>query len=118
MGKAKRPKILSEKTVKMLTGCGNMYVTVTDHETKPFEVFSFLGKAGGCPRCYGEAVSRCISIGLRYGIPISEFIEHLEGLACPSPALEEGNKIASCPDAIAQAMKVSIEANEALELKI
>jgi len=105
MEKAKRPKQLQETTTRIPTGCGNLYITIAEHDGKPFEVFSTLGKAGGCSKCYAEAVSRCISLGLRYGIPISEFIDQLENLACPSPTMEDGIRIASCPDAIAKAMK-------------
>ena len=109
INKAKRPKQLTSNTIRFLTGCGNMYVTVTKHEGKPFEVFSLLGKAGGCTKCYTEAVSRCISLGLRYGIPASEFIEQLENLACPNPGVEEGIKVLSCCDALAKAIKSIVE---------
>lgn len=106
MEKLKRPKILNSITPEVMTGCGKMYVRISEFEGKPFEIFATLGKAGCCPACYGEAVSRCISLGLRYGIPITEFIEQLEGLSCPSPALEEGTKVMSCADGIAKAMKL------------
>ncbi len=106
MNKLERPKTLKETTVRIQTGCGNMYVSISTHEDNPFEIFSTLGKSGGCAKCYAEAVSRCISLGLRHGIPITEFIEQLENLACPSSALEEGTKILSCADAIAKAMKL------------
>lgn len=104
MGKAERPKQLQETTVRIMTGCGKMYVTITEHSSKPFEVFVALGKAGGCPKCYSEAVSRCISLGLRYGIPASDFIEQLKDLKCPNQAIEDSVRITSCPDAIAKAM--------------
>ncbi len=104
MTKAKRPKTLMATTVKVPTGCGNMYVTITEHEGKPFEVFGTLGKSGGCPRCYAEAVTRCITLGLRYGIPAGDFVKELENIACPNPALDDGIRITSCPDAIAKVM--------------
>ena len=107
MQKAERPKKLTSITERMLTGCGNMYVTVAEHEGKPFEVFATLGKAGGCPACYAEATTRCISLGLRSGVPISEFINQLKNIACPNSAIEDSKKILSCPDAIAKAMENS-----------
>lgn len=105
MEKLKRPKQLVATTTRVSTGCGNLYITIAEHEGKPFEVFGTLGKSGGCSRCYVEAVTRCITLGLRCGIPMSEFAKQLEGISCPSPALEEGVKILSCPDAVAMVMK-------------
>ena len=87
-----------------------MYVTITEHDGKPFEIFGTLGKAGGCSKCYAEAVTRCITLGLRYGIPASEFIKQLENIACPSPTLEDGIRVLSCPDAIAKVMKGKVNA--------
>ena len=108
MEKAERPKELQETTIRMLTGCGNMYVTLARHNGKLFEVFGVLGKSGGCPRCYAEATTRCITLGLRYGIPASEFVKQLENIACPSPTIEDGIKILSCPDAIAKAIGMDL----------
>lgn len=105
MPKAKRPKQLTATTIKVPTGCGSMYVTIAEHEGKPFEVFGVLGKSGGCPRAYAEALTRAITVGLRYGVPVSEFVKQLENIACPNPALDDGVKISSCPDAIAKVLK-------------
>lgn len=111
MEKAKRPKQLEETTIRMMTGCGKMYVTITENDGKPFEVFVALGKAGQCTKCYTEAITRCITLGLRCGIPASEFVEQLEGLACPNPMIEDGIKVLSCPDAVAKAMKEGVVKN-------
>lgn len=105
MPKAKRPKTLTATTIKTPTGCGSMNVVVTELENIPFEVFCVLGKSGGCSRAYAEAVGRCISVGLRYGVPVSEYVKQLENIACPSPGMEDGTKILSCPDAIAKVLK-------------
>ena len=106
--KTPRPKILQGTTTKVQTACGNIYITVSMHNGAPFEIFATLGKAGGCSKCQLEALTRCISSGLRYGIPIEEYIKQLENLKCPNGMYQQGDEelyIHSCPDAIAWVLK-------------
>jgi len=110
MEKQKRPISLPGKTLRLRTGCGSMYVTVTFKDGVPFEVFGVLGKAGQCARCYAEGLTRCVTAGLRHGVPIEAFVKQLSNIACPSPGLDEGRKILSCPDAISQAIVMTLEA--------
>lgn len=103
--KKARPKQLEGKTVRVTTGCGNLYITLNKDGDSLFEVFATLGKAGGCAICQDEALTRAITLGLRYGIPKEEFVKELEGLRCPNPVWGDGDQILSCPDAIAKVMK-------------
>jgi ribonucleoside-diphosphate reductase alpha chain len=100
-----RPKVLDGKTHRVTTGCGKLYVSVNMDDGKVFEVFAKLGKAGGCSACNTEALTRTISIGIRAGVDIGEYYHTLLGISCNSPALDEGVRILSCPDAIAQVIK-------------
>lgn len=103
--KAPRPKMLESISGKYVTGCGNLYVTVSfTGDGKPFEVFGILGKAGGCTKCIVEAVTRSITLGLRHGIDIGEFIMQLRGLSCPHPQWDNGVIRKSCIDALSTAM--------------
>ena len=95
-----RPKVLPGKVTKVLTGCGNLYVTVTENPGA-FEVFAQLGKAGGCPACWNEAGARLVSMCLRAGINKENIIKQLEGIMCSQPSIE----CRSCPDGIAQVLK-------------
>lgn len=110
MKKAKRPKAIFGYTVRVLTGCGNMYVTVTFVNRKPFEVFGVLGDSGVCERCQSQALTRSVTLGLRYGIPIEDYIKQLEFLTCPKVSWEDGHKISSCSDAIVKGIKLALEA--------
>ena len=106
--KAIRPKILHGSSTKIKTACGNVFVIVNMHEGKPFEVLVKLGKAGGCPACQLEALTRCITLGLRCGIPAEDFIDSLSNLKCPGGMYQAGEQelyIHSCPDAIAHVLK-------------
>ena len=107
LAKKDRPKTLEGSTSKIGTGCGSLYVTVAgDNGFEPMEVFAHLGKAGGCSNCQNEALTRVISLGLRYGVPVQEYIEALRGIRCPNPYMVNSDKqCLSCPDGIATALE-------------
>ncbi len=102
----KRPKTIKGSTEAMLTGCGNLYVTVNlDEKGVPFEVFNHIGKAGGCAASQSEAIGRLVSLALRCNIVIDEIIKQLKGISCHQPIWTNGGKISSCSDAIAKAIE-------------
>ena len=99
-----RPTSVAGVTDRIRSGHGNMYVNITfDGNGKPFEVFTNLGKAGGCDSANLEAVSRLVSLALRSGIRPDEIVEHLQGITC-CPAWDGGTLIRSAPDAVAHAL--------------
>ncbi|MGB9711131.1 MAG: vitamin B12-dependent ribonucleotide reductase [Thermodesulfovibrio sp.] len=105
----KRPEVLKGVTRLMKTGCGNLYVTINkDEESKPFEVFTNIGKAGGCAASQAEAIGRLISLALRSGIEPEEIIKQLKGISCHAPVWCSSGKITSCSDAIAKAIEAEI----------
>lgn len=110
--RVKRPKVTDSKTVKLITGCGNAYVTPSFIDGRVQEVFVHLGKAGGCAIAQSEALCRCISIGLRRGVPLSEYVEQLRGISCPSRAMDEGVDILSCADGISKVLEKYVEKSD------
>ena len=107
-----RPRSVQGVTERVRTGHGNMYINITYHDGKPFEVFSTLGKAGGCDSAQLEAISRLASLALRSGIAKEQIVEHLRGITC-CPAWDDGTMVRSAPDAIALALSRQAEAPEA-----
>lgn len=101
MEKRNRPKVTQGKTYKVLSGCGNMYITPAWDGGVLIEVFATLGKAGGCASAQLEAITRSISLGLKYGIPVEEYIAELKDVKCPNPAWDGKERVLSCSDAIA-----------------
>jgi len=101
----KRPKVTRGITERVSTGCGYIYVTVNFDEQGIAEVFSTLGKAGGCAAAQLEAISRLTSLALRSGVDVNSIARHLRGIRCPSIAWEQGHAIMSCADAIATVLQ-------------
>jgi ribonucleoside-diphosphate reductase alpha chain len=113
----KRPEITQGMTEKAIAGCGNLYITVNYDSSGICEVFTNLGKGGGCPS-QTEATSRLVSLALRSGISADSVIEQLKGIRCPSTLSKkskgENVRVLSCPDAIARTLEkvMNIAVNE------
>ncbi len=103
--KRQRPKVLQGWTYQMQTGCGPLYVTVNQDSTGLFELFTTMGKAGGCAASQNEAIGRMVSLAWRSGIQPRQVIKQLQGISCHSPAGFGDNKITSCADAVAKAIQ-------------
>jgi len=102
----KRPEVLSGKVRLMKTGCGNLYVTITEDEHgNIFELFTSMGKAGGCASSQAEAIGRLVSLALRSNIDPEEIMKQLKGISCHEPSWAEGGRILSCSDAIGKALE-------------
>lgn len=99
-----RPEITHGLTQKIKIGCGNLYVTVNYDSNGICEVFTNVGRAGGCPS-QSEATSRLVSMALRSGVDATSIIEQLRGIRCHSTLRQKGLKVLSCPDAIGRVLE-------------
>lgn len=100
-----RPKITRGFTQQLATGCGNLYLTINECDNGiPFEIFTTMGKAGGCASSQAEAIGRLVSLALRSNIEPEAIVRQLRGISCHQPSWENGEKILSCSDAVGKGL--------------
>jgi ribonucleoside-diphosphate reductase alpha chain len=105
VGKVKeRPETLKGLTTKVVTGLGNLYLTVNEFDERPFEVFAIIGKSGRSTTAKTEAIGRLVSLALRSGVHVDEIVEQLKGIGGEHPVAQEDGLVLSIPDAIAQVL--------------
>jgi len=100
-----RPITLPSVTDKIKTGFGNLYVTISFYNQKPFEVFTSIGKSGYTTMADAEALGRLISLALRSDVDVKEVISQLKGIGGSEPIFTEGGLVQSIPDAIAKILE-------------
>ncbi len=100
-----RPETLEGFTTKVVTGMGNLYVTVTEMDGKPFEVFATIGKSGKSTMAKTEAIGRLVSLALRSGISPDKVVEQLKGICGEHPVFSKDGLVLSIPDAISRVLE-------------
>jgi ribonucleoside-diphosphate reductase alpha chain len=104
--------IVFGKTIKESTPWGSLYVTMNFDGNDPFELFVSIGKSGSELKAMTEALSRVISIGLRSGCELEDFIDTLKGLSGKEYWMfefDEKRVARSLPDAISVLMEKLID---------
>jgi ribonucleoside-diphosphate reductase alpha chain len=103
-----RPAVTHGRTYKTKTGCGTLYVNINSDAVGFCEVFTQMGKSGGCAASNAEAVSRLVSLALRSGIDPGVIVGQLRGIRCPIPTWHDGEMVLSCADAIGRILEKAI----------
>ena len=80
-------------------------MTINEDEYGICEVFTTIGKAGGCARVFRS--QRPLDFP---GTPFwsgsgADCQKQLRGIRCPHPMWQDGKQVLSCPDAIAQVLE-------------
>jgi len=100
-----RPETLEGFTTKIKTGLGHLYVTVTEFEGQPFEVFATIGKSGRSTTAKTEAIGRLVSLALRAGVKVDAIVDQLKGIGGEHPVFQNGGLVLSIPDAISRVLE-------------
>ncbi|MFZ1983453.1 MAG: vitamin B12-dependent ribonucleotide reductase, partial [Desulfatitalea sp.] len=100
-----RPETLNGFTTKIRTGYGQLYVTVTEFNGRPFEVFATIGKSGRSTTAKTEAIGRLVSLALRSGVEVKQIVDQLKGIGGEHPIFQEDGLVLSIPDAIARVLE-------------
>ncbi len=110
--KARPGLVVFGKTIKDTTPWGSIYVTLNLDGKEPFEIFINVGKSGSELKAMTEALSRVISIGLRSGCSLEDFIDTLKGLSGKEYWMlncDDVHVARSIPDAIALLLEKLID---------
>lgn len=107
-----RPMALKGWTYRMQTGCGPLYVTINKDESGLFELFTTMGKAGGCAASQSEAIGRLVSLAWRSGIETKQVVKQLSDISCHSHSGFGENRIRSCADAVAKAIQLHLSSDD------
>lgn len=100
-----RPEELPSTTTKIHTGYGNLYITITEVDGKPFEVFCSIGKSGGSIMAKAEVTGRLVSLALRNGIPVKEVVDQLTDISGEQPMATSSGLVKSIPDAVGKVLR-------------
>ncbi|HOE90443.1 MAG TPA: vitamin B12-dependent ribonucleotide reductase [Candidatus Cloacimonadota bacterium] len=111
-----RPEITRGITQRVETGCGHLYVTINSDDNGPCEVFTQMGKVGGCASAQLEAIARLASLSLRANVKLESIIRQLKSIRCLSPMWSKGRLITSCADAIAYSLETYLHVDNTEQL--
>lgn len=100
-----RPETLEGFTTKTVTGLGTLYVTVTEYEGRPFEIFATIGKSGSSTTAKTEAIGRLVSLALRSGVKVEKIVDQLKGIGGEHPVFQKDGLVLSIPDAISRVLE-------------
>lgn len=113
-----RATVMGGMTYQMKTAYGNLYVTINEDASGPFEVFASLGKSGGFFGAQTEAITRLISLALRSNVAIEEIIDQVKGIRGPDVSFADGQAVYSLPDAIGKILEKHVKRNDQLQLDL
>ena len=106
----RRPMVVEGVTYQSESPIGKTYITINNHEGRPFEVFINNGKNGSDVAGMADALGRMISLVLRLNSPIParermrKIVSELSGIGGARSVGFGENKIRSLPDAIAKVL--------------
>jgi ribonucleoside-diphosphate reductase alpha chain len=103
----RRPRTLYGVTYKIISGCGKLFVTINERNSKPYEVFIISDGSGGCEAGNG-ALGRMISFSLRSGGNPRHLIKQLRKVRCPAALKNKNCEGKSCSDIVGKLLTESI----------
>ncbi len=107
-----RPQSLCGHTIRVKTGCGKLYITISTSDSYE-EIFCKLGKSGGCAAAFLDGIGRVITHALNVETVTKEtIIKSFLGIQCPSPMWSDGEQVLSCLDGIAKVLRKETKEEE------
>lgn len=96
-------EVLNEsQTGDIDTACGTLYVHVVWTKDKKIKrIIANLGKGGGCPASFFDALSYLAKLAIRKGATPEEVVKGLKGISCP----QHKDECWSCADAFGKVLE-------------
>jgi ribonucleoside-diphosphate reductase alpha chain len=118
-GIKQRPAVVQGYTRQVNAPEGKVNITVNSDDQGPFEVFVNVGKAGSDIAALSEALGRLISLNLQLLSPLSQsdraqaITNQLRGIGGSRSVGFGAQQVRSMPDAIARALELHLETQQA-----
>lgn len=100
-----RPEVLNSTTTMVPTGYGKLYITITEYDNRPFEVFCTIGKSGTSIMAKAEVVGRLVSLALRNDVSLEEVVDQLVDIDGGNQVAWKNVVIKSIPDAVGNVLR-------------
>lgn len=107
-----RPEVLQAVSRILQTGYGPMCLILGRDALGPYDLKAQLGKSGSREAAEAEALARLTSLLLSTGIDIRRIAEELGGIRAPQTAVDRGEEILSCADAISKFLERELSLKE------
>jgi hypothetical protein len=82
-----------------------LYLTVSEMDRLPYEVFVKIGKAGQLMQSFCESQGRLMTLAFRAQTPVEKVVNQLVGINDGMPLATNHGLITSIPDGIGQALR-------------
>jgi ribonucleoside-diphosphate reductase alpha chain len=106
-----RPYVLPGWFYKQQTPFGNAFIGISEKRGQPYELFSYIGKAGSDTQAMAEAASRIASKWMRTSPlqdrrwVLSEVADQFDGIGGTMTSGFGPNKVRSIPDGVSKVIK-------------
>lgn len=114
---SKFKRVLPATRYRVSSGCGDLYIHVTEEDGRVREVFVNCGSSGGCA-ANNNAIGRLISLALKHKVPIRDIIRQLKKVKCDACLKNGSAEGKSCADVIGRVLEECIPEEEEMEHKI
>ncbi len=114
-----RPEVLQGSTRKQSSCCGDVFITLNQDETGPYEILTQFSKTFGNEGPLLEVVSKLITLALKCGVDPQEIHEQLEGVIClkhlNSPQAEKSSPLETLAKTISELFETKTDKSKELE---
>ena len=107
-------KRIEAVSYELKTGCGDLHILINFKGKDIVRIIPVMGKAGGCASAQLSAIGDILTLAFKEKIDCERIVKVLGGIYCMNTMGIGDDKVTSCSDAIAQAIKLFMEEKKGL----